>query len=125
MRKQIVLTLLAAGIAVLAAPGANAQSRDTIFKPFRPANPNATPPAEQTSNAYKLTPEGEMDTLVSSMSQLLRQNQELKAELDATKTQLDEIQMRLHSISTVLTTGTGEGIGSMVHKIRDKVGASD
>ena len=125
MRRQILMTLFAAGIAVSFASGAGAQSRETVFRPFRPTNSNGTPPAEQTSNMYKLTPEGEMDTLVSSMNQLLHQNQELKSELDDTKTQLNQMQRRLESLANILTTGSGESIGSMVHQIRDKVNAAN
>ena len=120
MRKQLLLTGLAAGLIIFDASSAAAQFRTRMG-----SSPNAADqPMKLDPNQF--TPEGQMGrNLLEGMSQLMKQNQELKAQLDATKAQLDEIQLRLHSISTVLTTGTGEGIGSMVHKIRDKVGASD
>jgi len=118
MRKQLLLSGLTISL-MINASAATAQFRQRMTSPSQANEPMKLDPSQ-------FTPEGEMArNLMQTMNQLMKQNQELKAELDATKQQLDEVQLRLHSISTVLTTGTGEGIGSMVHKIRDKVGASD
>jgi len=119
MRKQLLLTGLAAGLIAFQTCAADAQP--SVLRQ-RSTNPGDT---QMHFDPVQLTPEGQIATMSQNMNQLMRQNQQLKAELDSTKEQLDQMQRRLESIGNILITGTGESIGSMVHKIRDKVGASD
>lgn len=116
MSKHLWVTAIASAALFLGTSAAQAQ------KPFRPhSDPNAYNPATQiNSDIGQFTPEAQTAKMMQGMNDLLRQNQEIKAELDATKSQLDEMLGRLKSISNVLNTGTGESIGNMVRTIRDR-----
>ena len=114
MRKQLFLSGLAIGSMILNASPAQAQFRQRMSSPSAANEPMKLDPSQ-------FTPEGQMARLLQDMSTLVKQNQELKAELDATQSQLDHMQRRLDSIANVLNTTTGESIGNMVATIRNKV----
>jgi len=114
MRRHLLLSAVAAGLVIFDASAAEAQFRERMSSPSAANEPMKLDPSQ-------FTPEGQMARLLQDMSTLVKQNQELKAELDATQTQLDHMQRRLDSIANVLNTTTGESIGNMVATIRNKV----
>lgn len=116
MRKHI---LLAGLIAATSVAGSAAHAQSSVFKPRSESS------QEMAIDVRQFSPEGQMSKLVAGMNQLLRENQELKAEIKATRKEMEETNGRLRALSNALTTGTGETIGSMVRKIRDRVEASE
>jgi hypothetical protein len=117
MRKHFLLCGLAAGIISLAASGAEAQGR---YKP-RSSDPNAPDPTQMSIDVSQYSPEAQMGKVLRNTEMLVQQNQQLTRDLSTAMQKIDELEGRLRSISNVLTTGSGELIGSMVHKIKNKV----
>jgi hypothetical protein len=114
MRKQLLLTGLTAALTVFGTSSAEAQFRQRMGSPSQADQQMKLDPSQ-------FTPEGQMIRLLDGMSLLVKQNQELKAQLDDTKLQLDRMQRRMESIANVLNTTTGESIGNMVATIRNRV----
>ena len=119
MRNHFLLSALAAGVISFGSTAADAQSR--VFKP-RSSNPNAPDPTQLSTDVSQYSIEAQVGKIARNTDLLVRENSELRQELATTTAKLDQMEKRLESISRILTTGTGESIGSMVNKIRLKVG---
>lgn len=119
MRKHILLSAMTAGLVLLGSTAADAQSR--VFKP-RSSNPNAPDQSQLSIDVSQYSPEAQMAKMARNVDLLVQQNQQMAQDLNAAMQKIDAMEGRLRSISTVLTTGTGESIGSMVNKIKGAVG---
>lgn len=117
MRKQVLLSSLTAASIIFGSTAAQAQ-RDQVYKSRKSS------PIDQTQMAIDVSqydPNVQIGEILRTTKMLVQQNEQLRADLDALQAKLDKIEGRTESIGRILITGTGETIGSMVHKIKDKV----
>ena len=120
MRKFALLGGLAATMIVFGASAAEAQ-RESVFKPRKPSS-GASDPTQLSIDVSQYSPEAQMAKMLRNTEVLVQQNQQLMQEMSAAQQKIDELEGRLRAISNSLNTGTGETMGSMVNKIKLKVG---
>ena len=114
MRKHILLSGLIAGIMLANASAADAQR---AYK-ARPFDPNAS--TQMAVDVSQYDPNVQIGEILRTTKMLVQQNEQLRNELGALQAKLEKIEGRTESIGKILITGTGETIGSMVRKIKDK-----
>ena len=118
MPKQLLLSSLTAASIIFGATAAEAQ-RDSVYKSRKSAT--AGDPTQLSVDVSQYDPNVQIGEILRTTKMLVQQNEQLRADLDALQAKLDKIEGRTESIGRILITGTGETIGSMVHKIKDKV----
>jgi len=117
MRKQVLLSSLTAASIIFGSTAAQAQ-RDQIYKSRKSS------PIDQTQMAIDVSqfdPNVQIGEILRMTKMLVQQNEQLRGELTEMKRQLDTIEARGKAIGNSLNTTTGETIGSMVAKIKDRV----
>ena len=118
MRKFALLGGLAATMIVFGASAAEAQ-RDSVFKSRKSSTIDQS---QMSIDVSQFDPNVQIGEILRTTKMLAQQNQQLMQEMSAAQQKIDELQGRLKAISNSLNPGTGETIGSMVNKIKLKVG---
>ena len=118
MRKCVLLSGLAAGLIVFGGTAAQAQ-RDSVFKSRKSSTIDQSQMAIDVS---QFDPNVQIGEILRTTKMLVQQNEQLRGELTEMQRKLDGLEARGKAISNSLNPGTGETIGSMVNKIKLKVG---
>jgi hypothetical protein len=117
MRKQVLLSGLTAALIVFGATAAQAQ-RDQVYKSRKSSTIDNSQMAIDVS---QFDPNVQIGEILRMTKMLVQQNEQLRSELTDMQRQLDTIEARGKAIGNSLNTTTGETIGSMVVKIKDKI----
>ena len=118
MRKQVLLSGLTAASIIFGATAAEAQ-RDSVYKSRKSAT--AGDPTQLSVDVSQYDPNVQIGEILRMTKMLMQQNEQLRSELTDMQRQLDTIEARGKAIGNSLNTTTGETIGSMVVKIKDKI----